>query len=124
MNCIFSIELIRNLFEKFLGVPDQSGIKGGEYRFKQGREPTTNSTPINRNLKIRRRQRQRHRGRQKSYRFNNENNNFASASGFFVHFLAVTARQPRENVYRGSTQSTTIFLLYFSTWMWLVRIQL
>ena len=29
MNCSFSIELIRNLFEKFLGVPDQSGIKGG-----------------------------------------------------------------------------------------------
>ena len=29
MNCIFSIELIRNLFEKCLGVPDQIGIKGG-----------------------------------------------------------------------------------------------
>ena len=29
MNCIFSIELIRSLFEKCLGVPDQIRIKGG-----------------------------------------------------------------------------------------------
>ena len=47
---------------------------------------------------MRRRRRQRQRGRQKSYRFNNQNNNFARASGFFVHFFAVTARLPRENV--------------------------
>jgi len=57
MNCILSIELIRNLFEKCLGVPDQIGIKGGKYGFEQGREPTANSTYINRNLKIRRRRR-------------------------------------------------------------------
>ena len=29
MNCISSIELTRNLFEKCLGVPDQIGIMGG-----------------------------------------------------------------------------------------------
>ena len=29
MNCISSIELTRDLFEKCLGVPDQIGINGG-----------------------------------------------------------------------------------------------
>ena len=48
-----------------------------------------------RDLKIRRRRRQR--GRQKSNRFNNQNNNFARASRFFVHFFAVTARLRRDN---------------------------
>ena len=46
-----------------------------------------------RDLKIRRRQRERH----KSTRFNQQNNNFARASRFFVHFFAVTARLRREN---------------------------
>ena len=48
----------------------------------------------NRDLKIRRRRRQP--GCQKSNRFNNQNNNFARASCFFVHFFAVTARLRRE----------------------------
>ena len=33
----------------------------------------------------------------KSNRFNNQNNNFARASRFFVHFFAVTARLRHEN---------------------------
>ena len=48
-----------------------------------------------RDFKIQRRRRQR--GRQKSNRFNNQNNNFARASRFFVHFFAVTVRLRREN---------------------------
>ena len=35
--------------------------------------------------------------RQKSNRFNNQNNNFARASRFFVHFFADAARLRREN---------------------------
>ena len=46
-------------------------------------------------LKIRRRRRQRER--HKSNWFNLQNNNFALASRFFVHFFAVTARLRREN---------------------------
>ena len=46
-----------------------------------------------RDLKIRRRKRER----RKNNRFNQQNNNFARASRFFVHFLAVTARLRREN---------------------------
>ena len=53
------------------------------------------STTGNRDLKIRRRRPQRER--HKSNRFNNQNNNFARASRFFVHFFAVTARLRREN---------------------------
>ena len=49
----------------------------------------------NRDLKIRQRRRQREL--HKSNRFNNQNNNFARASRFFVHFFAVTARLRREN---------------------------
>ena len=40
--------------------------------------------------------RQRERERQKSNRFNVQNNNFARASRFFVHFFAVLARLRRE----------------------------
>ena len=43
---------------------------------------------------------------------------------FFLHFLAVTARLPHENVYRGSTQATTKFPLFFWTWIWFLGIQL
>ena len=49
----------------------------------------------NRDLKIKRRRRQRER--HKSNRFNKENNNFARASRFFVHFFDVFARLRREN---------------------------
>ena len=48
----------------------------------------------NRDLKIRRRRRQRER--HKSNRFNKENNNFARASHFFVHFFDVFALLRRE----------------------------
>ena len=48
-----------------------------------------------RELKQRRRRRQL--GRQKSNRFVNQNNNFARASRFFVHFFTVLARLRREN---------------------------
>ena len=53
------------------------------------------STTGNRDLKIRRRRPQRER--HKSNRFNSQNNNFACASRFFVHFFAVAARLRREN---------------------------
>ena len=46
-------------------------------------------------LKIRWRRRQRER--RKNNTFNNQNDNFARASRFFVHFFAVTARLRREN---------------------------
>ena len=48
-----------------------------------------------RELKQRRRRRQR--GRQKSNWFITQNNNFARASRFFVHFFTVLARLRREN---------------------------
>ena len=46
-------------------------------------------------FKIRRRPRRRER--QNGNRFSGQNNNFARASRFFVHFVAVTARLRREN---------------------------
>ena len=48
-----------------------------------------------RDFKIQRRGRQRER--QKNERFNKQNNNFARASRFFVHFFPVFARLRREN---------------------------
>ena len=47
-----------------------------------------------RDFKIQRRGRQRER--QKNERFNRQNNNFARASDFFVHFFPVFARLRRE----------------------------
>ena len=44
----------------------------------------------------RRRRRRRQRERQKTIGLDNENNNFARASRFFVHFSAVVARLQRE----------------------------
>ena len=66
--------------------------------------------------------------RQKSNRFNSQNNNFARASRFFVHFFADAARlrraeMPNFTFYRGSTQAAK-FLLSFSTWIWFLGIQL
>ena len=49
----------------------------------------------NRDFTIQRRGRQRER--QKNNRFNKQNNNFARASHFFVHFFPVFARLRREN---------------------------
>ena len=50
-----------------------------------------------RELKQRRRRRRRQLGRQKSNRFIAQNNDFARASRFFVHFFTVLARLRREN---------------------------
>ena len=50
-----------------------------------------------RELKQLRRRQQRER--QKSNRFDLQNNNFARASRFFVHFFAVVAWQQRETAY-------------------------
>ena len=55
-----------------------------------------------RDLKIRRRRRQR--VRQESNRFNNQNNNFAPASRFFVHVFAFAARLRRENAWFHALQ--------------------
>ena len=71
----------------------------------------------NRDIKIRRRRRQR--GCQKSNRFNNQHNNFARASRFFVHFFAVTARLRRENAWfhvlqRKYTSNDEISSLYLN----------
>ena len=49
-----------------------------------------------RDFKIQRRGRQQER-QKKTIRFNNQNNNFARASRFFVHFFARFARLRREN---------------------------
>ena len=54
-------------------------------------------------------------------RFNKQNNYFARAPHFFVHFFPVFARLGRENtlfrVYGGRKQATTKF--YFSFWAWI-----
>ena len=49
------------------------------------------------NKELQQRRRRRQRGRQKSNRFITQNNNFARASRFFVHFFTVLARIRREN---------------------------
>ena len=57
---------------------------------------------------------QRRRESKKSNSLTRQNNNFARASRFFVHFFAVTARLPRENAYNftfceGRKQAMTKF---------------
>ena len=49
-----------------------------------------------RDFKIQRRGRQRERQKKTNW-FNKQNNNFARASRFFVHFFAVFVRLRREN---------------------------
>ena len=44
------------------------------------------------NMELKQRRRRRQRDRQKSNKFRKQNNNFARASRFFVHFLVVVAR--------------------------------
>ena len=79
-----------------------------------------------RDLKIRRRRRQQER--HTSNRFNKENNNFARASHFFVHFFDDFARLRREMpnfmFYRGRKQATTKFSFNFLTWLRFLGIQL
>ena len=50
-----------------------------------------------RDFKIQRRRRQQERQKKKNNRFNKQNNNFARALRFFVHFFARFARLRREN---------------------------
>ena len=47
---------------------------------------------------LKQRRRRQQSGRQKSNRFITQNNNFACASRFFVHFFTVLARLRRENL--------------------------
>ena len=76
-------------------------------------------TGNSRELKQRRRRQQRER--QKSIRFVKQNNNFARASRFFVHFFAVVARLRRESALlnftfcRGPEHQATIFFSFSST---------
>ena len=78
-----------------------------------------------RDLKIRQRRRQREL--HKSNRFNNQNNNFAGASRFFVHFFAVTARLRRENAYFHDSFQTLSRLFGPATkvsdfsWSWILK---
>ena len=64
---------------------------------------------------------------QKSIRFNYQNNNFARASRFFVHFFAVTARLRRENTEFPVLQckhAATKFSFSLLLWIRLLGIQL
>ena len=47
---------------------------------------------------LKQRRRRQQSGRQKRNRFITQNNNFARASRFFVHFFTVLARLRRENL--------------------------
>ena len=61
------------------------------------------------------------KAKKKNDSFNKQNNYFARAPHFFVHFFPVFARLGRENalfgVYGGRKQATTKF--YFSFWAWI-----
>ena len=64
----------------------------------------------------RRRRRRRQRERQKGNRLDQQNNNYARASRFFVHFLAVVARLQRFHVLsRTGTEDNNFLLLNFDT---------
>ena len=64
----------------------------------------------------RRRRRQRQRERQKGNRLDQQYNNYARASRFFVHFLAVVARLQRFHVLsRTGTEDNNFLLLNFDT---------
>ena len=72
---------------------------------------------LSRDFQQRRRRRQRER--QKSNRFIEQNNQFARASRFFVHFFAVTARLRRENAQfhelsRTQTSDDKLFFLFLN----------
>ena len=87
----------------------------------QGLDPT-----LIRELKQRRRRRQRER--QKCKRLNKQNNNFARASCFFVHFFTVTPRLRRGTAYfdglwRTWTQGND-FLFFSCTFIQSFRIRL
>ena len=64
-------------------------------RWGRGRPWIAHCMKLETECKMPRRRRQRER--QKSNRLNKQNNNFARASRFFVHFFTVTARLRRKN---------------------------
>ena len=80
-----------------------------------------------RDFKIQRRGRQCE-GKKKTIGLNKQNNNFAHAPHFFVHFFPVFARLQRENalflIYGGRKQATTKFYFSFWAWIWSLEIQL
>ena len=85
--------------------------------------PAWSYTPLkvsanNKELKQWRRRRRRRRQweRQKGNRLDQQNNNYARASRFFVHFLAVVARLQRFHVLsRTGTEDNNFLLLNFDT---------
>ena len=85
--------------------------------------PAWSYTPLkvsanNKELKQRGRRRRRRRQweRQKGNRLDQQNNNYARASRFFVHFLAVVARLQRFHVLsRTGTEDKNFLLLNFDT---------
>ena len=71
---------------------------------------------------------QRRRESKKSNGLIRQNNNFARASRFFVHFFAVTARLghmriPNFTFCERSKQAMTKFSFSVWTWIWLIEIQ-
>ena len=52
-----------------------------------------------RNEKVEKKQQQQQQTNNDNNRFNKQNNNFARASHYFVHFFAITARLISENAY-------------------------
>ena len=83
--------------------------------------------PLKRDFKIQRRGRQRER--QKNNSFYKQNNNFARASRFFVHFFAHFCTTTTWKClisfafYGGHEQATTKFYSPFWTWIWPLGIQ-
>ena len=83
--------------------------------------PAWSYTPLkvsanNKELKQRRRRRRRQRERQKGNRLDQQNNNSARASRFFVHFLGLVARLQRFHVLsRTGTEDNNFLLLNFDT---------
>ena len=83
--------------------------------------PAWSYTPLkasanNKELKQRGRRRRRQRERQKGNKLDQQNNNYARASRFFVHFLAVVARLQRFHVLsRTGKEDNNFLLLNFDT---------
>ena len=91
---------------------------------------TVSASGFFRELKQRTRRRRRPRERQTSKGLEKQNNNFARASGFFVHFFAVVARLRHESTvpnftfWGGREHKTTIFFFFSWTSMQSFRIHL
>ena len=75
-----------------------------------------NNKELKQRRRRRRRRRRRQRERQKGNRLDQQNNNSARASRFFVHFLGVVARLQRFHVLsRTGTEDNNFLLLNFDT---------